>query len=209
MATLLDIPEPSACLDPFPLAEAAEAVVQIGTVETQYHCAGTGRKVLFLGSHGTSDWTGMLLFCTLASRFRVIAPEPGAGTGGDLLRHADASPIPISAWLHDVIDGLGLIRPSIVADGIFALAALSFALTEPERVDRIVVVCRDLADRAVPIDMFGDALRATGHPVLLLRLDTAGDRPDWAPSPTTEVIDFLAAPSADYTAEPVHHDQGR
>lgn len=148
-----------------PLAGAPiRAVVQAGSTETRYHRAGSGAPVLLLGAGGMAGPLVLPLFHALAGSFRVIAPEPPDDGGGD--------GVPVCRWLRDVIDGLGLTRPSIVAEESLGVASLSFALADPERVDRLVLVRRDSApvaprDGALD-DPLEDALALSGHPLLLL-----------------------------------------
>lgn len=170
---------PATVLSPSTRADTVQAVVQTGATETRYYRAGTGRPVLLLNAHGTADPLGAFLFHVLTSCSRVIAPEPATGTV-----------MPRSSWIRDVMDGLGLMRPSIVADGVLGISALNFALTDPERVDRLIVVSRDLADPAAPTGAVDDALQC-GIPLLLLRAE-AGD----AAAPLTvgqvdQLLDFF------------------
>lgn len=140
-----------------PLAVAPiRAVVQAGSTETRYCRAGSGAPVLLLGAGGMAGPFVLPLFHALAGSFRVIAPEPPGDAGGD--------GVPVCRWLRDVIDGLGLARPSIVADESLGVACLSFALADPERVERLVLVRRDGALD----DPLEDALALSGHPLLLL-----------------------------------------
>lgn len=176
-----------------PPAAGVSAVIQVGTIETRYQRAGCGSPVILLGSHGVADPTDALLFRALGERFRVIAPErPQVVAGEPPFDTAEAS-VSLSTWLRDMIDGLGLERPSIVADDGFGIAALSFALTDPERMDRLVVVSRDAADPALSTNVFGDDLRQTDHPLLLLRLDPAAEAAGADPALVATVIRFLSA----------------
>lgn len=174
-----------------------EAVVQTAATETVYCRAGSGVQILLLSNGGANAPCGEVLFSRLAQHFRVIAPEAGARAAEESLSDAAGEPLAISAWLRAVIDGLGLTRPSIVADDAFAIAALGFALTDPDRVDRLVMVSRDAADPALAADAFADTLRHSGHSLLLLRLDPAADPAGAAPVLVAEMIRFLSAKTDD------------
>lgn len=108
-------------------------VLQTGTTETQYRRAGHGPPVLLLFAEGSADELGAHLFDRLAAGFRVIAPTCPAG-------------VEIADWLRDLIEGLGLIRPAIVADEPFALASLGLSMQEPDRVGAVVVIARAADD---------------------------------------------------------------
>lgn len=146
-----------------------EAVVQIGGVETLYRRAGRGPRVLVLGEPvGPSATVG--LFEYLAGHFRTIAPVLGgnmdAGGGG-----REGSP---ELWLRGLVDGLGLERPAIIADEASAHVLLRFAIGDPGRVDRIVLVGNRGSETA-PGAVLMDALREGGHPILLLRIPPLPD----------------------------------
>lgn len=117
-----------------------EAVLFAGATETTYRRAGAGKPVLMLFPGGLADPFAARLFEHLAAGARVFSPvQPanvGDGHGGQ-----DRAPA-FSAWLRDLIDGLGLVRTTIVADEPVAGAALAFAENEPERVAAVVAVRR-------------------------------------------------------------------
>jgi pimeloyl-ACP methyl ester carboxylesterase len=110
-----------------------EAVVQAHGVETHYVRAGRGPAVLLLraGGSGSTD----PLFVHLATDFRVIAPViPDVPS--------------LAAWIRDVIDGLGLDRPSIVADAVLARRAVLVVLADEERARHVAVVGESELDAA-------------------------------------------------------------
>lgn len=158
----------------------ARAVLRAGQVETHYSRAGSGPSVLLLvARHPEVEESP--LFATLATTFKVIAPHPPA-------RVQAAARGGVGAWLRDVIDGLGLHRPALVAEQGFAEAALEFAGTDPERLGRIVV-CRARPGAAAEPGLERHRL-PTGHPLLVLWTD---ERRDWisAPGVARDVILFL------------------
>jgi len=109
--------------------KVTSALFQAGPTVTAYRRAGSGAPVLLLFPGGGADPLGADVFARLAERFRVVAPDVPDG-------------IPFAAWLRDLIEGLGLERPGIVADGCFAGAARELAREDPERVGRVVAVPR-------------------------------------------------------------------
>lgn len=139
-------------------------VLRIGTTETLYQRAGQGPPVLLLLHEGATDELGAELFGRLAARFRVIAPVRPAG-------------VEITSWLRDLIEGLGLIRPAIVADEAFGLASLSLSMQEPDRVGAIVVMARASGD---------------GAGFLHVRVDPGGDARTRAASAEAQIVPFLS-----------------
>lgn len=162
-----------------------DAVVQIGPVEIRYHRAGAGRPVLLLLAQGLGSPGGTAVFEALAGHFRVIVPEPGAPAG-----------MSRSAWIRDVIDGLGLTRPSVVAEGALGMAALGLALADPDRVDRVVVIQADHPDPTTEDGAADDTLRDTGHPLLVLRADPTPSGPALNGESLDRLIDFLRGASS-------------
>ena len=119
------------------------ATVYAGVAVTDYVRAGSGTTLLML----TRRHAQHPLLVPLASSFRVIAPE--------LPRHmigcesgACPSP-PFMSWLGDFLDGLGILRVSLLADEFFALDAMRFCVADPTRVDRLVLV---IGSTVIPID---------------------------------------------------------
>lgn len=165
-----------------------EATVQTGHIETRYRRCGSGAAVLLLVADHGDGAPGDELLAWLAEHFRVIVPRLPAGVA----RAADAGlpPTSVTAWLRDVIDGLGLVRPAIVADEPYALAALHFSATDPERTGGLVALYRDFADPTVLPSPVPDP----SHPgrVLLLRIGPHGLRDCDAPA-LADAVRFLGA----------------
>lgn len=161
-----------------------EALLVTGATETSYHRAGAGAPVLLLFPGGLADPLGARLFERLADRFRVIAPVQPAEVG-------KGGAVPVSKWLRDLVDGLGLVRASIVADEPCAGAALGFALMELERVAGVVAVCRDPADPARPVGVVEDRLQHSAHGLLVVSVDPAGDLARGAAAAVHQMVPFL------------------
>ena len=109
----------------------------------------------------------------------MIAPVIPAGVGA-------GAPVPIATWLRDLIDGLGLVRPSVVADEALAGALLGFSLIDPGRIDGVVAVCRDHADPASSVGMLHAA-----HGLLVVSVDAASDAATCADEALAEILPFL------------------
>jgi pimeloyl-ACP methyl ester carboxylesterase len=113
----------------------ARALVCAGAVETEYLRAGCGAPVLLLLHGRATDWwnedpapeSARRAFELLSARYRVIAPTIPAGVG-------------FATWLGDFLDGLGVDRPSVVAEPGLALAAQLFAIEQPGRVHCVAVL---------------------------------------------------------------------
>src|SRR5688500_4011849 len=113
--------------------------------ETHYVRAGAGSPMLLLFPAGLDDALGAALFERLAERYRVVAPVVPAGVGG--------AGIPLARWLRELIDGLGLEQPTVVADESLAGALLGFSLVDPARIAGVIAICRDDADPASSVGM--------------------------------------------------------
>lgn len=176
--------------DPPLTAPAINAVVLTGSTETHYRRAGSGPLVLLLSGTG-GEISGGQLFRELSEQFRVIAPRMPAAAGEGSI------PLALSSWLRDLIDGLGLVRPHLVAEEAFGIAALRFAMVDPERVGRLVIVCRDHTDPAAPYDVLSDVLEHSGIPLLLLRADAGVEGALLTPELLVETIRFLSRKPGD------------
>jgi pimeloyl-ACP methyl ester carboxylesterase len=173
-----------------PRPRVIAATIVTGAGEIRYRRAGRGRPVLLLTSRASARASGALVLHYLAGRFRVIAPElrpPPPDDGA----HATAT---VCDWIGRVADGLGLERPGIVADEGFGLAALRFALLDPERVDRLVVIS---GDRMPPVA--GEAAACDDGvgsrvPLLLLPLGVVAPARDLSLDAIAAMLKFLGPP---------------
>lgn len=171
-------------------APAIDAVVLTGPTETPYRRAGSGLPVLLLSGTG-GEISGGQLFRELSDQFRVIAPRMPATA------RERSIALPLSSWLRDLIDGLGLVRPNLVAEEAFGIAALRFAMMDPERVGRLVIVCHDHTDPAAPYDGLSDVLEHPGHSLLLLRADAGAEGALLTPEQLVEARRFLSRKPGD------------
>jgi pimeloyl-ACP methyl ester carboxylesterase len=105
--------------------------------ETPYVRSGTGSPLLLLGD--PADPIVQSLVTPLAGVHRVIVPEvPGVARPR---RGQPVRPPTFASWLRHFLDGIGLPRATLVlAHSEMVGAALAFALSEPSRVSRVVVL---------------------------------------------------------------------
>ncbi len=174
------------------LPRVIAATVVTGAGEIRYRRAGRGRPVLLLTARGPAGASGALVLHALAGRFRVIAPQPRPAPGGVGARAAGAA----GDWIGHVVDGLGLERPSLVADEAFGLAALRFALLDPERVDRLVVMSDDRTLPAAGQAASCDDGAGARLPLLLVPLAGAARGPGPSPGAVAAMLEFLGPPGA-------------
>jgi pimeloyl-ACP methyl ester carboxylesterase len=133
------------------LLTACGPMVHHGTVNgASYDVAGTGPVVVLIpDSAGRPVWAQQ--FKVLAKSFEVVQYEP-FGTAADLTA---------------LMDHLGATKASIVALGAGATPALDLTLTQPERVESLVLVSPHLQSEHAPFV-------AIKPPVLLI-VGTKGD----------------------------------
>lgn len=111
---------------PFPADTWAE--VRTRDRVMRYRRSGTGASVVLLQAAGEPDALWPELGDELASRFRLIVPDPpGAGTD-------------VAGWLADFLEGLGLTGIAVIASSAFCIPALELALLGAGQVRRIVLV---------------------------------------------------------------------
>lgn len=110
---------------------------------TNYHEAGDGPPVILLHGSGPgvsawSNWSGVLP--ALATDFRVVAPDI-AGFGGTELKKDTQYGIKLwVAHLFGVMDALGIRSASLVGNSFGGGLALAATLSDPSRVDRLVLL---------------------------------------------------------------------
>jgi pimeloyl-ACP methyl ester carboxylesterase len=139
-----------------------------------YFQTGRGRPVLLL-----HDVDGLMhrasMLASLAQAHRLIVPDlttPADGGSRDK---------PQAAYLRDLLDALGFDGVTVIADADHAMAALRVALTEPDLVERLVLLTDGPADP--PPSALADRFEQVGTPFLVL---------PWADD-SGSLTDFLAA----------------
>jgi hypothetical protein len=137
--------------------ELATAFARIGSIDIPYTRGGNGAAVLLIAARGVLRER---LRVSLAESFRVFVPEIGGrwrGLGG-----ADCLP--------ELIDCLGLARAHLVVVGARGIAALHFAISDPHRIDKLVILWRERTDRGPSSAVLEDRLCRADHPLLVQRL---------------------------------------
>lgn len=171
---------------------ADRATLRSGGLETRYLRAGVGRPVLLLAGRPERTPVPAQLFRALADGFRVVWPAmPRAASPAG---RGAARPTPSTAWLRGLVDGLGLGRCALVADGSFGLAAAWFALSDPLRVAGLVLVVPEALDPAAPLDAVSSLLVGTNQPVMLVRAEPPPSGGGLEEGVVQRVIRFLEAP---------------
>jgi pimeloyl-ACP methyl ester carboxylesterase len=138
-----------------------------GTV-TPYLRAGTGQIVVMLGQPGHAVLDPLLGI--LAESHRVVVPDLSCPK-----RQDGTKAVAFSSWLRAFLDGLGAIDASIVAWDGLALGALAFALSDSERVRRLVLRFPDVPD---PLDervALTEQLEAARCRLLVVREEPSSD----------------------------------
>jgi hypothetical protein len=144
------------------------AVVHTGATETAYRRAGSGPPVLLLLGDGPDSPRAIALIEALAGSCRVIAPEsPEPAYSAHARRRSGGHAV----WLRDLMDGLGLVRPCIIADDRFALSALAFTLADPHRAGRLLIATGSQVLDASAGLALEEVVGAGATPILILQLE--------------------------------------
>ena len=134
------------------------AAVRAGSDVTEYTRSGAGRPILLLlRKSGNGNDFRTSIQEAIAASFRVIAPEQIPDSGE------------FASWLAGFQDGLGLTQTSIVADDEYGLAVFGFALLEPSRVDRLVLLSQKGPGYAELDGTLAVPTESGSHPVLIVR----------------------------------------
>lgn len=159
-----------------PDADGVSCEVRANGQVVRYRRSGSGRPLLLLlaADEASAFWPELLDL--LRSHARLIVPEPPAA-------EADAEP-----WLSALVEGLGLSRVTVVASDRFCLAAFERTLLEPDRVARVIMVCRGRGSEAGISGSLDSAPRLGAVPILVLRNDRS------ASEVVPLVKEFLARP---------------
>jgi pimeloyl-ACP methyl ester carboxylesterase len=132
---------------------ASEAVreerVEVEGLTTRYLTAGGGPPLLLLHGVGddASDW--LWAMALLARGYRVYAPDlPGSGgsAGPPAERY---SPAFFGGFVGAFLDAVGVDRAAVIGNSLGGLAALRFALSEPERAAALGLVASAGLGRSV------------------------------------------------------------
>jgi pimeloyl-ACP methyl ester carboxylesterase len=135
------------------------AQVRSADFTTRYIRVGAGQPVVIVDStmSPSSLWPDLL--GRLAEGRRVIVPEVHAA--GDRF----------VGWLRSFLDGMGLPPVTLVATGELCVPALEFALLEPERIQRLVLVPSGNAEETGLASVMTPSLGSTSVSMLVVRRD--------------------------------------
>lgn len=140
------------------------ACARIGTVDIPYLRCGSGAPLLLIADDGVMRER---LREALATRFKVFVPELRSRWHG----------LASAVWLRELIECLGVARPHVVVTGPRSVAVLHFAISDPDRIDRVVILWRERFASATPHSAddgaVEDRLQVAGRPLLMLRADGA------------------------------------
>lgn len=166
---------------------AFRASVCAGGTTTNYLRAGSGDVVLLLGASFVTPELDPLIGL-LAYTHRVVVPELSSAEAPD-----GKSRVAFSSRLRSFLDGLGFDEVSIVARDDVALAALAFALTDTDRVRRLVLTFTDAPDPLDTGEPLAERLEEAQCELLVLR-DTRTSHPTSDRGPQHDaIVRFLAA----------------
>jgi pimeloyl-ACP methyl ester carboxylesterase len=136
-----------------PCGAVRRAVVEVGTIETEYLRAGSGPAVLYLGPV-TGDPECEAVFGALTTRFRVTVPQSISPAA--TMPRPDGGGSAFANWMEGFLDGLGIVRAGLVADESFGAEAARFALAHPGQIGRLVIL--HPATSAAPLGARGAVL---------------------------------------------------
>jgi pimeloyl-ACP methyl ester carboxylesterase len=139
----------------------SRAQVRTADHTTRYSRIGTGRPVLVLDAQGFAATLWLELIERLAQHHRVIVPEVPV-----------AEPR-FSAWLRGFVEGMGLPPMTLVAAGDLCLRSLEYALLDPERIERLVLVPSGGGDETGLAGVLTPSVGAADIAILILRRDCA------------------------------------
>ena len=142
-------------LTPDPASSLAE--VRAHDQVMRYRRAGAGRPVLVLRSvlDGQAFWNE--LDAALLETFRVLTPEmPPLG-------------VDVAAWMNGFLEGVGLDRVTVIAEGALCLAALELALLNVDQIERMVLVPAGHSNETGLDGMLATTLAGVAVPLLVVR----------------------------------------
>lgn len=122
----------------------------------RFRRSGSGPALLLLDSIG-GIWPEVV--DVLTAGHRVIVPE------------APSSETEVEEWLSVLFDGLGMSNVTVVASEDFCIAALERALLEPDRVARMILVCRGRGSEGGVRGAIDSVPHLASVPLLVLRRD--------------------------------------
>ena len=149
----------------------SDAFAQVRTADhvTRYTRVGAGRPVVVLDDHSSAETIWPKLVSHLAIERRILIPE------------VPRTEPRFAAWLRGFIDGMGLPPLTLVAAGDLCLPAIEFALLEPERVERLILIPCGSAEETGLSGALSSTLGSSDVKLLVVRRD----------APSTEAISII------------------
>jgi pimeloyl-ACP methyl ester carboxylesterase len=142
-------------------ARSSDSFAQVRSADytTRYIRVGAGQPVVIVDA--TTDPSALWpdFVGRLAELRRVILPEVQGG------------PDRFTAWLRSFLDGMGLPPVTLIAIGELCIASLEFALLEPERVQKLVLVPSGGAEETGLASVLTPSAGASSVPMLVIRRD--------------------------------------
>jgi len=124
----------------------------------RYRRSGSGPTLLLLDSPGEAGAIWPEVVEMLSVGRRIILPEP------------PPSDTEVEQWLSVLFDALGSSVTVVASDGFF-IAALERALLEPDRIDRVMLVCRGRGSEGGVRGAIDSVPHLATVPLLVLRRD--------------------------------------
>ncbi len=123
------------------LAPSEPMEIKTGFVTTHVNACGSPNKpaMVLIPGFGANSTMWFSNIAALSGQFRIYAVDT-PGQPGKSIRGQVLNPSNNSAWLAEVLDGLGLKKAHLVGVSLGGWLALNFAIQVPERVDHVVLV---------------------------------------------------------------------
>lgn len=163
-----------------PTAAATQRRVAVGEVSlaiAEYGHRGPSLLLLHgIGSRGVSWWP---VIDRLAAHFRLVVPDL-RGHGESDKPSAGYLPVDYAADLAGLVDALALDRPSIVGHSLGGLVTLTWALSYPDRAERIVLEDVPLRGGSRATPQFADWIALASMTVEDAAASYRREHPEWS-----------------------------
>jgi len=125
--------------------EGTSKFVQAGKFRLQYNEAGSGEPLVFLhgSGPGATSWSNFVQnFAFFAEHYHVfLVDQPGYGESDTVLVGEDTTRSKINGdAVNDLMQALEIPKASLVGNSMGGATALSFAVDNPDKVDKLVLM---------------------------------------------------------------------
>lgn len=127
--------------------------VTAGSVKTAYLATGSGAPVVCLHGAAAGAVTYYKSIAALAQHFRVIVPDIVGYGESDKPKAPYTRPY-FAAWLCDFFTALGIQKAHVVGNSQGGAIGLQFALENPDKVDKLVLVDSGALGKGMPAGAF-------------------------------------------------------